>query len=171
MAYYLCGSASFTDAVSKETRVAIVEAYAAKSSGFGPDMLGKSILEMLKPYNVSISTADLQLSAMTALDVDWQKEGSEMPNGVARLKARSVLKLSDLLDISPAYVTASAEGGVGICFKQNGIYADIECFNTGETWAIISDRINPAETWQVEDSKRDIALALLKIGNALRADA
>jgi len=55
------------------------------------------------------------------------------------------------------------EGGVALCFKVDGMYADIECFNSGEIWGIISDRVNPASTWAVENSKAGIAAALIRI--------
>jgi len=77
--------------------------------------------------------------------------------------------LAELFDIEPTQVTASAEGGVALCFKIDGMYADIECFNSGEMWAIISDRINPASTWLIENTASGIGAALLRIKSEMNA--
>ncbi|MGD1096470.1 MAG: hypothetical protein ABSB35_31310 [Bryobacteraceae bacterium] len=74
-----------------------------------------------------------------------------------------------MASIEPTQVTASMEGGVALCFKVDGMYADIECFNSGEIWGIISDRVNPASTWAVENSKAGIAAALIRIKSELNA--
>lgn len=101
---------------------------------------------------------------MTALNAVEEK-----PSKVAFANARSVLELAELFEVDPTDVTASIEGGVALCFKVDGMYADIECFNSGEIWGIISDRINPASTWAVENSRSAIAQALIRIKLHLNA--
>jgi hypothetical protein len=91
------------------------------------------------------------------------------PNKLAYKNARLVLQLAELFEIDPTDVTASADGGVALCFKTAGMYADIECFNSGEIWGIISDRVNPASTWAIEKSRAGIGTALIRIKSELNA--
>jgi hypothetical protein len=111
------------------------------------------------------------LESMEGLTVDWRVEGVEPPNALSRLYAGRILEVADDLGIKPTYVSASAEGGVGICFKRNGLYADIECFNTGEIWALFSDRVNPASTWLVDNTVPKISQALVTLDFKLNPDA
>jgi len=111
------------------------------------------------------------IEGMNGLTVDWRAEGVEPPNVLSRLNAVRVLDVAGDLGIDPTYVTASAEGGVGICFKKDGLYADIECFNSGEIWALFSDRVNPATSWQIEDTVPKISHALATIQFKLDPDA
>jgi len=112
----------------------------------------------LKAGGVSIFWPDQRLAEITALEAVVEK-----PNKTAYSNARRALQLAQLFEIEPTQVTASAEGGVALCFKIDGQYADIECFNSGELWGIVSDRINPASTWPIENSTAGIGTALLKI--------
>jgi hypothetical protein len=111
-----------------------------------------------------LSGPEQRLSEITALDAVPEK-----PNRIAFGQARRVLELAELFEVEPTGVTASAEGGVVLCYKIDGMYADIECFNSGEIWAITSDRINPASTWAVENSMAGIGEALLRIRSELNA--
>lgn len=121
-------------------------------------------LEALKSRGAGLSQAQQRLSEITAVSAVPEK-----PNGIAFKRAHSVLEMAELFDIEPTEVTASMEGGIALCFKVDGMYADIECFNSGETWGIISDRINPAYTWAVENSTAGIEAALTKIKSELNA--
>jgi hypothetical protein len=103
--------------------------------------------------------------------VDWKAEGVEPPNALSRLNAVRVLEVASDLGIEPTYVAVSAEGGVGICFKKSRLYGDIECFNTGEMWAIFSDRVSPAQTWQLDNTVAKISQALVTIDVKLKTDA
>jgi hypothetical protein len=92
---------------------------------------------------------------MKYLHVDWNGYNSEAPNKFARDMAESVL-LSAARVIIPNRVAPSAQGGVGICFYNGDRYGDIECLNTGEILATISDgsgrplvwEVRPSETWR-----------------------
>jgi hypothetical protein len=111
------------------------------------------------------------LDGMTASAIDWTVDGVEPPNSIARLNAVEILAVAETLAIKPTYVTASADGGVGVCFKKDGFYADIECFNSGEIWALFSDRVKPALSWQVENNVPKISQALVTIQFKLNPDA
>lgn len=147
-----------------------VQAYTMSGSGFGPELTLKSLKALLEPYQLSISGPDFLLARITAMDIDWTAEGSEPPNPAAIQKAREVLELSEVVQVEPAYVTASAEGGIAVCFKNDGRYADVECFNNGEVWALVSDRQSSASSWPL-DSRRNIVSALLRISNELYPNA
>jgi hypothetical protein len=112
----------------------------------------------------SLSWAEQKLLEITALDAVDEK-----PNQWAYQNARFALELAELFDIMPSAVTASADGGIALCFKVDGMYADIECFNSGEIWALTSDRINPATTWETKATPGSLGEALLRIKSALNA--
>ncbi len=136
-------------------------AYRVRSSG---TVSSRSPVAMLKPRGIGLSGPEKRLSEITALEAMPEK-----PNRIAFDQARRVLELAELFAIEPNQVTASAEGGVALCYKIDGMYADIECFNSGEIWGIISDRINPASAWAVENSSAGIGAALIKIKSGLNA--
>src|ERR1700676_4197939 len=65
---------------------------------------------------------------MGNLHADWNGYDSESPNKFARDMAETIL-LSTAGVIIPSRVAPSAQGGVGICFYNGELYADIECLN------------------------------------------
>ena len=95
---------------------------------------------------------DSQMSEMTGTDVDWEAEGVERPNDTAKAKARIVLTFACLAALPIVYVTASATGGVVVCFSRGETYIDLECFNSGEIWGVISEHSKHPETWLVEST-------------------
>jgi hypothetical protein len=60
--------------------------------------------------------------------------------------------------IVPNRVAPSAQGGVGICFYNGERYGDIECLNTGEILATISDGSGRPLVWDVKPSETGRAL-------------
>jgi hypothetical protein len=82
-----------------------------------------------KANGFKISGPDQWLSEISAINAVEDK-----PNRVAFANARLVLQIAELFQIDPTKVTASSDGGIAVCFKIDGMYADIECFNSGETW-------------------------------------
>ena len=117
-----------------------------------------------RPKGIGLSWPEQRLSEITAVEAVQEK-----PNRIAFNQARRVLELAELFEVEPTQVTASVEGGVALCYKIDGMYADIECFNSGEIWGIVSDRVNPASTWAIGNSPADIAQSLLKIKTELNA--
>jgi len=99
---------------------------------------------------------------MQELQADWNGYNSEPPNEFARQVAKQIL-LSATNVLVPSRVAPSAQGGIGICFYgRDNKYADIECLNTGEILATLSDGTGRPEVWDVKpiDSRR----ALERIG-------
>jgi hypothetical protein len=98
-----------------------------------------------------------QVEAWEALHVDWNGYGSEPPNRFAREMAGTIL-LSAANVIVPNHVAPSAQGGVGICFYRGNRYGDIECLNTGEILATISDGSGHPLVWEVNPGATGRAL-------------
>jgi hypothetical protein len=144
-------------------RKALAKAYSTKSSG---TVIRNPLFawHVARAGGFSMSGPDQRLAEITAVDAVDEK-----PNDVAYRNAHFALYLAELFEIDPSSVTASGDGGVALCFKIDGMYADIECFNSGEIWGIISDRINPASTWPIENSTVGIGAALIRIKSELNA--
>lgn len=106
-----------------------------------------------------------KLTALSQLSTDWDSYGAEAPNGRATYGASLVLSEMSYLDLAPASILPSVEGGIGITFRRNGKYADIECFNTGSIFAIQSDGNDLLSAWKV--SPGEIREALTKIRDYL----
>jgi hypothetical protein len=86
---------------------------------------------------------------MRRLQADWNGYNSDPPNEFARDLAKQIL-LSTTNILVPTRVAPSAQGGVGICFYGRNKYADIECLNTGEILATLSDGVGRPEVWDVK---------------------
>jgi hypothetical protein len=79
------------------------------------------------------SWAHAKLREMTARDANWKDLESAPPNNVAENLALKVLKAAhSFRPLEPSYVTASAEGGVGIVYRSAKNYSAFECLNTGD---------------------------------------
>ena len=76
--------------------------------------------------------AKLKLWELSILKSNWDSYGAPTPNGVALRNATRILELLRPFDLALANIMPSAEGGIGICFAQDGRYADIELSNDGE---------------------------------------
>jgi len=144
-------------------RKALAKVYGTKSTG---TLIQNAWLawEAVHAGGFSLSAAEQRLDDITALEAVEEK-----PNERAYKNARLTLELADLFDIEPSTVTASADGGVAVCFKVDGMYADIECFNSGEIWGLTSDRITPATTWEIRETPAALSEALLRIKSTLNA--
>jgi hypothetical protein len=113
--------------------------------------------------------AEQAMNKMTGLNVDWQDLGAEPPNDEARLIARSLLVCTYASGLEPTVVTASSDSGIAICFKKNGVYADLECFNSGEVASSVIDRQGTAYTWEIDQKEHSVTLAIDRIKQFLNA--
>src|ERR1035438_3422162 len=143
-----------------------VRAWLARSSSSHPIYPWASIAAV-RGEHFERSFADVKLAEMTGLNVDWEAEGSEPPNTDTYANARTVLTVIDILEIPVEYVTASASGGIVVCLKRGEVYADIECFNSGEIWAVVSDHVSAPQSWQIGVTRAEIQGALHKISSAM----
>jgi len=70
--------------------------------------------------------------------------------------------------VFPTRVLPSPEGGVGLCFSRNDRYADLECFNSGNTLAAISDRHGKVDVFEVDPlNEKEMDDVIFRIGQFL----
>jgi hypothetical protein len=104
-----------------------------------------------------------RLQELENLGPNWDSYGAAAPNREARKTAERILTLLSALSVSPTRVVASSEGGVGICFVYEDRYADIECFNTGETVAARYRGMGEPHVWQIAPEEGAIKAAIEQI--------
>lgn len=109
-----------------------------------------------------------RIDALSRLGQDWDSYGAEAPNAEAIGWAKKITRLADAVGIRPTAIVASAESGIGIAFKRDGRYADIEAFNAGDILALTSDGTGTPHVWTVERSDSGIAQALKAIRDYLQ---
>lgn len=110
------------------------------------------------------SEAVKRLGSLRELASNWNGYGAEAPNEVALEAATLILTELGMVNLQPSRILPSAAGGVSICFFQSKKYAELECYNTGESVAIIKNtKTNWRDVWEV-DSPVD---AVRKIKNFL----
>lgn len=93
------------------------------------------------------------------------------PNLTARRNLDKVAAAAKSLDMPPFEISTSVEGGIAVCFVAESRYADIECFNTGEALAVVSDRITRPKAWEVSLTEVGLREALLTIRDFLKGTA
>jgi hypothetical protein len=109
-----------------------------------------------------------KLTEFRRLSQNWNSHDAEPPNGDAINHARRILSILVQMNFPPSHVTPSAENGVGISFVRGNKYADIECFNTGETLAVTSTGQGNPTVWEVENNSEAIRSALRRIRDFIR---
>lgn len=90
-----------------------------------------------------------QLNQLSKLEDDWDSYGAEAPNQWTINCAREVLKNLASEDLKPSSIDASVEGGVCLSFQSKSHYGDIECFNSGEVFAVTSKNGEDTEVWEI----------------------
>ena len=91
-----------------------------------------------------------QLAEISELEGDWDGLETEAPNSFAIGESIFILLQLEKCGFWPDRVVPSAEGGVGIVFLKNSKQADIEIFNSGETFAGIYPEDRVTEVWPVQ---------------------
>lgn len=99
------------------------------------------------------SKAFKQLKTFRELSKNWNSYGAESPNNTAIHWAQKVINVLNKFDFPPTGIAPSAEGGIGIYFSKGKLYADLECFNTGEILAVISDSKTEPTVWEIYDGE------------------
>ena len=89
-----------------------------------------------------------KLSKMKLLPRQWESSGAEPPNDTAIALASDVLVTLADMDFRPDHLDPSTDEGVCISFRKGNRYADVECFNTGEILAVISEDGGHPEIWE-----------------------
>ena len=105
------------------------------------------------------SWAHAKLREMTARNADWKALESAPPNDVAKKLALRVLKSAHALrPLEPSYITASAEGGVGIVYRSKDKYAAFECRNAGDLRLLWFDLRGDPHSIRVKPQGIELAL-------------
>ena len=104
-------------------------------------------------YAKWFSQAFARISELQKLKTDWDTYGSEAPNDTAAHLTRKVLR--HLLDegFEPSSLSPSSDGGLCVSFRKSDRYGDVECFNSGEVMAIVSDAGRDTEAWELSNSQ------------------
>jgi len=90
-----------------------------------------------------------RLTELSKLNDDWDSYGAESPNNWTISQARDVLKNLSSEDLKPSSIDASVEGGICLSFQSGLRYSDIECFNSGEIFAVTSENGENTKVWEI----------------------
>jgi len=90
-----------------------------------------------------------RLAMLAHLTANWDSYGAEAPGPKAIRAARTVLGVLGDIECRPSSIDASVEGGVCLSFSRGQRYGDIECFNSGEIWAVVSTGGGDTDVWIV----------------------
>jgi hypothetical protein len=102
----------------------------------------------------------LRLQSMTD---DWHSSDVSPPNQIAIEASICALhRLSDV-DLCPSFIAPSSDEGVCLAFESGERYADIECFNTGEVFAMTSTPNGRPTIWEVQDG--DLRASIARISS------
>jgi len=93
---------------------------------------------------------------------DPRYRSTERPNARALYWTERVARTAAQLGLEPDRIATSVEGGAAVCFVRSRAYADIECFNSGDVVAVVSDGRN-REVWEIDPNSGEIARALQRI--------
>jgi hypothetical protein len=95
---------------------------------------------------------------LASLGANWDSYGAESPNNLSSRNARSVIGQLAAIDFQPTSIDPSVEGGICLSFLHGNNYGDIECFNSGEIWAVVSGNVE-TKAWQIVDDPTSIRTA------------
>ena len=116
-----------------------------------------ALLSQLDPW---FAEAQDGLDSLRDIPEGWDGHGAEAPNDAAVANTRRVLDILQSIGFHPDRIAPSAEGGIMLSFYVGKRYGDIEMFNTGEIFAVISDGTGNPQVWEVTDEGDDIMKAL-----------
>jgi len=97
------------------------------------------------------------------LDNNWAAIGSEPPNEKASGLAQRVLEAIFSTRTGKPNVTASAEGGIAVVYKEQGRYVAIECLNRGSVWMLWFDSNDEPQSRRVSTSKKALEQAIQQV--------
>jgi hypothetical protein len=119
-----------------------------------------AILDFIKRMNKAIRPFMDQLDRLSALEPDWDGNGAEAPAAEATDNARAFLSRLGPKGFFPTGILPSAEGGIGIFFRNGNRYADIEFFNTGEIFGVTLDGSGKVQSFKLDRSFEAMIIAV-----------
>lgn len=93
---------------------------------------------------------DRRLEELLELEQDWDSYGAAPPNRVAVSLAAKVLRALSKEGLPAPCINPSAEEGICMSYRAGSLYADVECFNSGEMLAATSDGEGERRVWEVD---------------------
>jgi hypothetical protein len=99
----------------------------------------------------------------------WARAEMEAPECGAIDDARSLLSRLQANALVPAGLIASADGGVGIFFRKQDRYADLEVLNNGVCTAVVSDGKGRVKAFSVDLSFEGLTTAIQTIREFLQS--
>ena len=90
-----------------------------------------------------------KLETFKSMPQVWESTGAARPNQTALVATNRILFQLSNLDLRPTHVDPSTDEGVCISFRRGARYADIECFNNGLIFAVISEDDAESTVWVV----------------------
>jgi hypothetical protein len=93
---------------------------------------------------------DAVLRELASLPTNWDSYGSESPSKRTVSIAGDIAKAFVNFGLIPDAITPSPEGGIAIYFTRNQKYADIECFNSGDVFAVRYSSSQEPTAWVVQ---------------------
>lgn len=103
------------------------------------------------------------LRSLRELGTGWDSYEAPPPSDLSLGLADKFLDLLSNERMLPASIVASAEGGVGICFKTSDSYADIEFLNSGEIVGVYYSGGTPPHVWETESSEAALTKSIKNI--------
>lgn len=98
---------------------------------------------------------DRRLEELLELEQDRDSYGAAPPNRVAVSLAAKVLRALSKEGLSAPCINPSAEEGVCMSYRAGSLYADVECFNSGEMLAATSDGEGERRVWEVDSREAE----------------
>ncbi len=114
-----------------------------------------------------IAACDQRLEELGKLEEGWNGYGAAAPNDLAISLAKSVLRRLAETGLPAPRVSPSAEEGICLSFRNANLYADIECFNSGEIVAATSDGRGQQNVWEADSGRQEITQTARRIGTHL----
>jgi hypothetical protein len=106
-----------------------------------------------------------KLCDLLMLKTNWDSYGAPSPSRRAFDNALLVLKSMRSSDLEALSIVPSAEGGIGLCFRREERYADIEALNDGSILGVRYLGMETPVLIDVDGTANSISVALEEIRN------
>jgi len=107
----------------------------------------------------------MKLLDLSMLRSNWDSYGAPSPNLDAFNNALRILKSMEPADLEVLSVVPSAEGGIGLCFRKQDRYADIEALNDGTILGVRYVGMEAPVLINVDGSDYSISAGMAEIRN------
>lgn len=98
----------------------------------------------------------------------WDSYEAPAPNEWSVALADKFLDLLITEQLYPTSIMASAEGGVGVCFKVRDRYADLEFMNSGEVIGVRYEGKTQPTVWETDSSPNALSESIKYIREYLQ---